>query len=61
MDCSESQMYNCILHLEKSRDSKIRRLFVFREEKMFSLFLMGRLGKVGKLLGLNGTTYEIIS
>ena len=33
-------------HLEKSRDSKIRRLFDFREEKLFSLFLMKRLGKL---------------
>ena len=32
--------------LEKSRDLKIRRLFDFREEKLFSLFFMGRLGKL---------------
>ena len=35
-----------LVHLEKSRDSKIRRLFDSREEKLFSLFLMKRLGKL---------------
>ena len=32
--------------LERSRDSKIRRLFEFREEKLFSLFLVRCLRKL---------------
>ena len=40
---SVRESMNC---LEKSRDSKIRRLFEFREEKLFSLFLMGLLRKL---------------
>ena len=34
------------IYLEKSRDSKIRRLFEFREEKWFSIFLVSGLRKL---------------
>ena len=43
---SYSEVSNTSDNLEKSRDSKIRRLFDSREEKLFSLFLMKRLGKL---------------
>ena len=39
------------LSLEKSRDSKIQRLFEFREEKWFSLYLVSGLGKLAIFWG----------